>query len=213
MTWPSSSRSQPSCDAEIVGRILADGEEDLVGVELHPVVEASRQWIDAPSRHTRMIGSMSTGMFSASSLSQYSGRSRSAGSPFVQMMMSRVQVVRLSAMPTARRPLPMTTTFLSRALVAVAVGADVRVGAVDVLEPGDVGPDVANADREQQTRARSHAAHRRAAAARTRRRRTLLDAPRRRCVDQLDAVASRHSSRPRPRSSARTDARRARGSH
>ena len=34
----------------------------------------------------------------------------------VQMMMLRVHVVRLSAIPTARRPLPITTTFLSRAL-------------------------------------------------------------------------------------------------
>src|SRR6185437_15800795 len=34
--------------------------------------------------------------------------------------------------------------------VAVAVGADVRIGAVDVLEPRDVRPHVANPDREQQ---------------------------------------------------------------
>jgi hypothetical protein len=64
-----------------------------------------------PLWSTQLIGYSITGMLSASSLSQYSGRSRFAGSPFVQMMMSRVHVARFSAIPTAFRPDPITATF------------------------------------------------------------------------------------------------------
>ena len=39
MTWPPASRSQPELRSEIVGRILPDGEEDLVTVERQAALE------------------------------------------------------------------------------------------------------------------------------------------------------------------------------
>ena len=106
--------------------------------------------MDDPSQTTRRIGSVSTGMFSASSFSQYSGRSRPGGRPFVQMMMSRVHVVRLSAMPDGAAAAADDDDLLSARVVAVAIGTDVRVLPESVLEARDVRPDVADADGEQE---------------------------------------------------------------
>lgn len=42
-----------------------------------------------------------------------------------------------------------TTVFLSRVFVTVAVRADVNALAVAALEPGNIGPEIPDADREQ----------------------------------------------------------------
>ena len=62
---------------------------------------------------THLMGASRTGMFSALSLSSRAWLI-SAFSPFVQMTTCLVHVVRASAIPTAFRPVPTTTVFLSR---------------------------------------------------------------------------------------------------
>jgi len=140
----------PKLNTEIVGRILAEGEEDLVGVELHSVGEHEA------------VNSIALAADARDRLREHGNVQRVELPAVLRLVEIRRPAV--GANDDVVRPggeierhshsapaVPDDDDLFAPRLVAVAVGTDVRVGSVDMVESRNIRPHVADTDRQQQS--------------------------------------------------------------